>query len=260
LTQKWALWFTVEGDERFLSHHDMMRLMERAVARAGLPVKHSQGFNPRPRLSLTLPRPVGVASRSDLLVIDLDEPMPAADIAGRMSAQLPGGMAVAKVEPLAGTRQPQVLGTTYEIALTEAERATVGAVLAKLGAAPAVGAPAAAPALALAAASLADVKLEGDTLTFTLVAGAKGPGKPAWALAELGVLSRAAVTAPVATDATETDAESADAAPAERPADEPDLGDVFARLVRTAVTLTAPQPNSDRPDTGGPTDTEQGSV
>ncbi len=73
LPQKWAIELSVEGDLRFLSHHDMMRAIERLLRRAGLPLRYSQGFNPRPALSLVLPRPVGVASEADLLVVTLEE-------------------------------------------------------------------------------------------------------------------------------------------------------------------------------------------
>ena len=73
MPQKWAIELSVEGDLRFLSHHDMMRAMERLVCRAKLPLKYTQGFNPRPVLSLSLPRPVGVASRAELLVVTLEE-------------------------------------------------------------------------------------------------------------------------------------------------------------------------------------------
>ncbi|MHC4716562.1 MAG: TIGR03936 family radical SAM-associated protein, partial [Planctomycetota bacterium] len=71
----WGVWFTVTGDPRFLSHHDLMRLMARAAARAGMPLKHSAGFNPRPKLSLVLPRPVGVASRCELMAVQLTRPV-----------------------------------------------------------------------------------------------------------------------------------------------------------------------------------------
>ncbi len=56
---------------RFLSHAETLRVFERACARAGLPVKFTEGFNPHPKLSLPLPRPVGVESAEELLVLRL---------------------------------------------------------------------------------------------------------------------------------------------------------------------------------------------
>ena len=69
-----AVRFGIGGLPRFLSHAETLRVFERACARAGVPVKYSQGFNPHPKLSLPLPRPVGVASDDELLVLRLFDP------------------------------------------------------------------------------------------------------------------------------------------------------------------------------------------
>ena len=69
--------FSVDGDIRFLGHRDMLRLFARAVVRSafgGLAVRYTQGFNPHPRLSIPLPRPVGIASDAECLVLELTEP------------------------------------------------------------------------------------------------------------------------------------------------------------------------------------------
>ncbi len=64
--QRILVQFSVRGDVRFVSHHDLMRVLGRAARRAGLPVAMSEGFNPRPRISLLLARGVGVASDAEL--------------------------------------------------------------------------------------------------------------------------------------------------------------------------------------------------
>lgn len=102
-----------------------MRLMERAAARAGLPLKYSQGFNPRPRLSLPLPRPVGVQSRCELMVIELDAEARAGALARALGEQLPRGMTVQGAQPLPPGRPPQVTSATYELALRAEERPRV---------------------------------------------------------------------------------------------------------------------------------------
>lgn len=87
-----AIRFAVEGDLRFISHHDSLRLFERALVRAAVPLRYSEGFNPRPRLSLALPRPVGVASRDELLVIELTEPLDPSAALTRLTPQMPTGV------------------------------------------------------------------------------------------------------------------------------------------------------------------------
>ena len=61
--------FKLRGPLRFLSHAEMLRVLQRACVRAGINVLYSQGFNPRPKISLPLPRPVGVESDEELLCL-----------------------------------------------------------------------------------------------------------------------------------------------------------------------------------------------
>lgn len=66
------LLFEKYGSAIWISHLDLMRLFQRAFKRASLPLKHTQGFNPRPSVSIALPLSVGVASSCELLDFDLD--------------------------------------------------------------------------------------------------------------------------------------------------------------------------------------------
>lgn len=66
------LLFEKTGNAVWMSHLDLMRLFQRAFKRAGLPLTHTQGFNPRPSVSIALPLSVGVHSYCELLDFDLD--------------------------------------------------------------------------------------------------------------------------------------------------------------------------------------------
>ena len=66
------LLFEKYGSAIWISHLDLMRLFQRAFKRDSLPLKHTQGFNPRPSVSIALPLSVGVASSCELLDFDLD--------------------------------------------------------------------------------------------------------------------------------------------------------------------------------------------
>jgi radical SAM-linked protein len=107
--------FKIGGSLRFLSHAETLKLFQRACVRAGINMQYSRGFNPRPKMSLPLPRTVAVASEDDLLCLrvnhDPNEP-PAADytsqIKDKLSSRLPKGCELLSVEvPQAGaTFQP----------------------------------------------------------------------------------------------------------------------------------------------------------
>ena len=64
--------FVKTGNAVWISHLDLMRLFQRAFKRAGLPLTHTQGFNPRPSVSIALPLSVGIESRCELLDFDLE--------------------------------------------------------------------------------------------------------------------------------------------------------------------------------------------
>lgn len=89
--------FEIRGDLCVLSHRETLTMWSRILARSGLPVCYSRGFNPRPRLSLPLPRPVGVESDEEVLLVQLEESCSAAAAEG-LGRMLPAGCAVRRIE------------------------------------------------------------------------------------------------------------------------------------------------------------------
>lgn len=91
------LLFKKTGNAVWISHLDLMRLFQRAFKRAGLPLKHTQGFNPRPSVSIALPLSVGVESSCELLDFDLvDCSYAVEEIAQRLQPVLVEGVQVLK--------------------------------------------------------------------------------------------------------------------------------------------------------------------
>ena len=90
--------FEKKGNAVWISHLDLMRLFQRAFKRAGLPLTHTQGFNPRPSVSIALPLSVGVESNCELLDFDLDGDKIANRIVrGKLNDYLLPGIRVIKV-------------------------------------------------------------------------------------------------------------------------------------------------------------------
>lgn len=91
------LLFEKTGSAVWMSHLDLMRLFQRAFKRADLPLKHTQGFNPRPSVSIALPLSVGVDSVCELLDFDLDGVnVPCEEITARLNVALVSGVVVRK--------------------------------------------------------------------------------------------------------------------------------------------------------------------
>jgi len=90
--------FEKKGNAVWISHLDLMRVFQRAFKRAGLHLTHSQGFNPRPSVSIALPLSVGVESSCELLDFDLEgEQVSCAQIRDKLNAALVEGVRVLQV-------------------------------------------------------------------------------------------------------------------------------------------------------------------
>ena len=92
------LLFEKTGNAIWISHLDLMRLFQRAFKRAGLHLTHTQGFNPRPSVSIALPLSVGVESVCELLDFDLDgDTVSNVEICKRLNDVLVEGVRVSEV-------------------------------------------------------------------------------------------------------------------------------------------------------------------
>ena len=92
------LLFEKKGNAVWISHLDLMRVFQRAFKRAGLPLTHTHGFNPRPSVSIALPLSVGVESACELLDFELDgEKVPNEEIMEKLNRNLVSGIKVLSV-------------------------------------------------------------------------------------------------------------------------------------------------------------------
>ncbi|NMD42933.1 MAG: DUF2344 domain-containing protein [Firmicutes bacterium] len=77
---------------RYLSHLDLLRLFQRAMRRAGLPLAYTRGYSPRLKLSLAAPLPVGVTASKEYGEVSLAEPVSPASFCRHLEKQLPKGI------------------------------------------------------------------------------------------------------------------------------------------------------------------------
>ena len=122
------LLFEKMGNSVWISHLDTMRVFQRAFRRAGLMLKHSQGFTPRAIVSIALPLSVGVQSKCELLDYELEQDEPVT--VEQLNRALPEGIRVReiiesgrKIKELTHLRA--VLDLTYDNGVTEAHIAAL---------------------------------------------------------------------------------------------------------------------------------------
>ncbi len=90
--------YTKEDSLRFTGHLDLQRLWERTLRRSGLPVRYSQGYNPRARLNLASALPLGFTSQAELLDFWMNLPHPVEDIQARLADAVPAGIQIKSVK------------------------------------------------------------------------------------------------------------------------------------------------------------------
>ena len=88
------LLFSKTGRAKYISHLDLMRTFQRAFQRADLTIKHTEGFNPHPFISILLPLSTGFSSQCEILEFQLLDSIAPADVPARLNAVLPEGITV----------------------------------------------------------------------------------------------------------------------------------------------------------------------
>ncbi len=89
--------YSKKGPARYVAHLDLMRVFERAARRAGLPLAFTSGFNPHPKFSFAAPLAVGVDSEAEYVDLELSDVLLPSEVAKRLSASLPAGIAIGEV-------------------------------------------------------------------------------------------------------------------------------------------------------------------
>ena len=89
--------FSKTGRAIWISHLDLMATMQRAFSRAGSRLKYSEGFNPRPQISIALPLSVGCASVCEIMDFQLVEEVDITSLKDRLNATMPEGIEVLEI-------------------------------------------------------------------------------------------------------------------------------------------------------------------
>lgn len=84
--------FEKTGRAKYISHLDLMRTITRAFIRAGIKIKHTEGFNPHPYMTFALPLSVCVESSCELVDFILVNDIDKKDIISRLNCALPEGI------------------------------------------------------------------------------------------------------------------------------------------------------------------------
>jgi len=86
--------FSKKGLLKYISHLDLMRLFTRAMRRAGLPLKMTEGFSPHPKFSIKRALKLGLESDNEEASVVLREPLDLENFKTDLQKQLPEGITI----------------------------------------------------------------------------------------------------------------------------------------------------------------------
>ncbi|HEY90187.1 MAG TPA: DUF2344 domain-containing protein, partial [Thermoflexia bacterium] len=136
--------FATEKNLAYISVLDLGSIWERTLRRAGIPVKYSQGFHPRPKIQFARPLPTGCGGAAEWVDLWLETPHTAAAVRAALVGQTPPGLTVLEVHPVAESEpalQELVVATEYYTLLREVDPDAVKIAVAALLAAETVMRP-----------------------------------------------------------------------------------------------------------------------
>ncbi len=85
---------------RHIGHLDLMRAMQRALRRSGLPLRYSQGFNPHILITFAAPLSVGMPGEREIMEVPIEGDMAPEAFMEKLSAALPPDLPCLSVRPV----------------------------------------------------------------------------------------------------------------------------------------------------------------
>ncbi|MDO5037591.1 MAG: TIGR03936 family radical SAM-associated protein [Tissierellia bacterium] len=94
---KLRLEFSKLGPIKFISHLDTMRLFQRSLQRARVPLLYSQGYHPHPKMSIAIPLSLGMESESETMDIEVEDSYDHKKLKEDLNQSLPKGLRIQAV-------------------------------------------------------------------------------------------------------------------------------------------------------------------
>ncbi|MEO0407329.1 MAG: TIGR03936 family radical SAM-associated protein, partial [Cyanobacteria bacterium P01_A01_bin.135] len=119
--QRLRVHFGKLGEAALMSHLDLIRLFDRALRRAALPVSFTGGYHPGPRIAPASALPLGITSSGELMDVELHQAMDLESFRQQFAAQLPADLPLYGVIdiPLSQPSATKQLDrATYDVTLT----------------------------------------------------------------------------------------------------------------------------------------------
>jgi radical SAM family uncharacterized protein/radical SAM-linked protein len=96
--QRFRVWFGKLGDMALVSHLDLVRLFDRIVRRAEIPISYTGGYHPGPKISIANALPLGMTSSGEIVDFECHTYMELGEFEAKLKAQFPPDLPIYQVE------------------------------------------------------------------------------------------------------------------------------------------------------------------
>lgn len=107
---------------RFTGHLDLYKTWERTFRRANLPIKYSQGYNPRPRINIGAALPLGFTGENEMMDVWFEDQFTPEKVTKRLEPALPPGLLIKSIQgvkPHSPSLQKLISASDYIVTLTD---------------------------------------------------------------------------------------------------------------------------------------------
>lgn len=117
-SMRYRITFATERTMAYVSVLELTAVWERTLRRGAIPLRYSQGFNPRPKMNFAAPLPVGCGSEGELLDIWLEEDLHPEAIRSALITKTPVGLHIVDISTInidAPTLSEQLRSAEYAV-------------------------------------------------------------------------------------------------------------------------------------------------
>lgn len=114
-THTWRIWFKKLGLARYLAHQVCFSHFEKALRRLDVPLRYSEGWNPRPQLRMAGALPLGMESHAEMMLVDVEGPVvyTSNELQTKLAPLLPVGFELCSLEVQHNDKFPEIEAISY---------------------------------------------------------------------------------------------------------------------------------------------------
>ena len=119
--QQFRVSFSKTGKGRFWGHLEMVNIFIRALRRAGIRLKFSGGFHPKPKLVFDDALPIGMESLVETMMLWVEGDMATQDLVSLLNDELPKGLRITDCQLFDKKDQPGARTVVYRVSLNDSD-------------------------------------------------------------------------------------------------------------------------------------------